>query len=249
MEHDLAVGECGINETGRDRNIVNRNIICCKRGAILRNKDILYVESCVFYHSHHNWCHDQDRQLTGRRAQREAIRVKHQMDPSFSGKEEDTEIAFRPIRPDVDPSPPAPLSSPSTETQYGVVLDIVQKLNSEMDLITLDNDKIRTVCEKLLDDNKDRDRAMCDLTRLVKRSLDRPSERLPQPDAFKPNAFKPHPIIRPDLINNDGNLGPRTSVSPGQVPIHSYMESRLLDQMLRDSLRELNRTRRHHTNL
>ena len=134
------------------------------------------------------------------------------MDPSFSGEEEYTKIAFRPIiRPVVDPSPPTPLSSPgspnsSAETQYGVVLDMVRRLNSEMDLITLGNDKIMTVCEKLLDDNKNRVRAMCDLTGLVKRSLDRPSERLPQPDAFKLDGFKPHPIIRPDLIDNDGNL-------------------------------------------
>ena len=101
-------------------------------------------------------------------------------------------------------SPGSPDSS--ADTQYGVVLNMVRKLNSEMDLITLDNDKIRTVYEKLLDDNKDRDRAMCDLTGLVKRSLDRPLERLPQPDALKPDAFRPHPIIRPDLIDNDGNL-------------------------------------------
>ena len=66
--------------------------------------------------------------------------------------------------------------------------------------------KIRTVCEKLLEDNRDRDRAMCDLTGLVKRRLDRPLEHLPQPVAFKPDAFKPHPIIRPDLIDSDGNL-------------------------------------------
>ena len=56
-----------------------------------------------------------------------------------------------------------------------VVLDMVQKLNSELGLITLDNDNIRTVCEKLLQDNKNHDRAMCDLTGLVKKSLDRPS--------------------------------------------------------------------------
>ena len=106
----------------------------------------------------------------------------------------------------MDPSPPTPLPSlgspdSSAETQYGVVLDMVRKLNSEMNLITLDNDKIRTVCKKLLYDNKDRDRAMCDLTGLVKRSLDHPSGHLPQPDAFKP-----HPIICPDLIDNNGNL-------------------------------------------
>ena len=142
-----------------------------------------------------------------RKAQRDAIHVRHQMDPGFSGEEEDTEIAFRPIVwPDVDPSPSTPLPSPgssdsSAEPQYGVVLDMVQKLNSEMNLITLDNEKIRTVCEKLLYDNKDRGLAMCDLTGLVKRSLDHPSERLTQPDAFKP-----HPIICPDLIDSDGNL-------------------------------------------
>ena len=61
-----------------------------------------------------------------------------------SPSDEDTEIAFHPMRPAVDPSPPAPLSPPgspdsSAETQYGVVLDMVQKLNSELGLITLDN--------------------------------------------------------------------------------------------------------------
>ena len=141
-----------------------------------------------------------------RRAQREAIWVKHQMDPSFSGEEEDTEIVsaicgqwWILLHPHRCRSPES-----SAETQYGVVLDMVRQLNSEMDLITLDYDKIRTVCEKLLDDNKDRDHAMSDLTGLVKRSLDRPLERLPQPDAFKPDTFKPRPIIRPDLIDNDG---------------------------------------------
>ena len=80
-------------------------------------------------------------------------------------------------------------------------MDMVSKLNSEISLITLDNDKIRTVCEKLLYDNRDRDRVICDLTGLVKRSLDPLSGRLPQPDAFQP-----HPIIHPDLIDNNGNL-------------------------------------------
>ena len=63
-----------------------------------------------------------------------------------------------------------------------------------------------TVCEKLLQVNKDRDRAVGDLTGLVKRSLDRPVEHLPQQDAFEPDAFKPHPIIQQDLIDSDGSL-------------------------------------------
>ena len=82
------------------------------------------------------------------------------MDPVFSGEEEDTEIAFHPIvRPEMDPSPPTlRLASPgspvsSSETQYGAVMDMVRKLNSEINSLTLDNDKIRTVCKKLLHDN------------------------------------------------------------------------------------------------
>ena len=113
------------------------------------------------------------------KAQREAVRIKDQMDPAFSGDEEDTEIALRPIvRPETDPSradptqdsPPMPqlesTGSPasSSETQCGAIMDMVRKLNNEIGLVPLDNDKIRTVCEKLLYDNRDRDRAVCDLT-------------------------------------------------------------------------------------
>ena len=149
-------------------------------------------------------------------AQREAVRTKHQMDPAFSGDEEDTEIAFRPIvRSETDPpradptqdSPPTPqLESPgspatSSEKRYGDIMDMVRKLNNEISSVSLDNDKIRMVCEKLLYDNRDRDRAICDLIGLVKRSLDPSLGHLPQP-----HAFQPHFIMRPELIDNNGNL-------------------------------------------
>ena len=85
------------------------------------------------------------------------------MDPEFSGEEEDTEIVFRPlVRPETDPtrdSPPTPqLVLPGSPTSSAAmdmvhVMDMVWKLNSEM--------------EKLLYDNRDRDGAMCDLTGLV----------------------------------------------------------------------------------
>ena len=73
-----------------------------------------------------------------RKAQREAVRIKHQMDPVLSGDEEDTEIAFRPIVwTETDPSRADPtraststpqLESPgspasSSETQYGAIMD------------------------------------------------------------------------------------------------------------------------------
>ena len=78
---------------------------------------------------------------------------------------------------------------------------MVQKLHSELGLITLDNDKIRLVCNQLLKDNKARDRVIGDLTGLVEKSLDRPAVQRP-----RQNAVTPHPIIQQDLIDNEGNL-------------------------------------------
>ena len=96
-------------------------------------------------------------------------------------------------------SPGSPTSS--SETQYGAIIDMVRKLNNEISSVSLDNEKIKTVCEKLLYDNRDRDRTVCDLTGLVKRSLDPSVGHPPQP-----RAFQPQPIIRPELIDDNGNL-------------------------------------------
>ena len=54
---------------------------------------------------------------------------------------------------------------------------------------------------QLLRDNQVRDRAIGDLTGLVERSLDRPAAQQPRLDATPR-----HPIIQPDLIDNEGNL-------------------------------------------
>ena len=78
---------------------------------------------------------------------------------------------------------------------------MVQKLHSALGLITLDNDKIRSVCNQLLKDNQARDRVIGDLTGLVEKSLDRPVVQRPRPDAITP-----HLIIQQDLIDNEGNL-------------------------------------------
>ena len=77
------------------------------------------------------------------------------------GEGEETEIVFRSSGLPTDPPtlvPQSPPGSPnaSADLQYEDVL--VQKLHSELGLITLDNDKIRSVCNQLLIDNKARDR-------------------------------------------------------------------------------------------
>ena len=150
--------------------------------------------------------HEPSTKRSQRKIQQEAARERRQRDPVSDGEGEETVIVFRSSGPPTDPPtlvPQSPLSSPnaSADLQYEDMLDMVQKLHSELGLITLDNDKIRSVCNQLLKDNKARDRVISDLTRLVEKSLDRLAVQRPQQDAVTP-----HPIIQQDLIDNEGNL-------------------------------------------
>ena len=130
-----------------------------------------------------------------RKTQREAAWEKRQGDPVFGGEAEESEIVFRTTESPTDPPSLVPRSPPgspsvSADLHYEDVLDMVQRLNKVLGLINLDNDKIRTVCNQLLQDNQARDRAIGDLTGLVERSLDRPAAQRPRPDAAPG-----HPII------------------------------------------------------
>ena len=141
-----------------------------------------------------------------RKTQREAAREKRQGDPVFGNEAEESEIVFRTTKSPTDHPSPVPRSPPgspsgSADLQYEDVLDMVQRLHKELGLITLDNDKIRTVCNQLPKDNQARDRAIGDLTALVERSLDCPAAQRSRPDAALG-----HPIIQLDLIDNEGNL-------------------------------------------
>ena len=89
----------------------------------------------------------------------------------------------------------------SGEIGYGVVLDMVQKINGRLGAMNLDTEKIQSVCDGLLRDYKDRDTAIGNLTRLVKETLDRPASHQHHMDAVTP-----HLIVRPDLIDDKGNL-------------------------------------------
>ena len=115
-----------------------------------------------------------------KKTQREAARDMRQMDPEPTGEEEDLELFFKNTRPEVDPSrsPSPSLLDPPTspgELDYGVVLDMVQQINSKLRLLSLDNDKIRSVCDGLLRDYQERDHAFGDLTKLVRENMDRPN--------------------------------------------------------------------------
>ena len=90
---------------------------------------------------------------------------------------------------------------PQGEADYGLVLDMVQKLNGQLSVLNLDNDNIRSACDALRQECRDLDVAFGDQTRLVKESLDCQAPHQPHMEAVTP-----HPIIRSDLIDDRGNL-------------------------------------------
>ena len=78
---------------------------------------------------------------------------------------------------------------------------MAQKINNRLGDMNIDNGKIRSVCDGLLRDYRDWDEAIGNLTRLVMETLDRPVSHQPHRDAVTP-----HPIVQPDLIDDEGNL-------------------------------------------
>ena len=117
-----------------------------------------------------------------RKSQREAAWERRQRDPEPVTEEEDPEIMFPRVQPVMDlpgsPSSSPPLSPASPgELDYGVVLDMVQKINCQLGALNLNTENIRSVCDGLLRDYKDRDQAISNLTRLGKETLDRPVSR------------------------------------------------------------------------
>ena len=138
-----------------------------------------------------------------RKSQREAARIKRQGAPGPISEDEDPEVHFRPEMDRPDSPPPSPPPSPVSqgETDYGVVLDMVQNLRDKLSALNLDNENIRAACDALRQQCQDQGVAFGDLTRLVKESLDgRPPQR-PQMETGRP-----HPIIRADLMDNRGNI-------------------------------------------
>ena len=141
-----------------------------------------------------------------RKSQREAAILKRQGAPGPVSEDEDQEVHFRPIMDQPDSSPPSPPPSPQSpvsqgETEYGVVLDMVQNLRDKLSALNLDNENIRAACDALRRQCQDQGVAFGDLTKLVKESLDGWPPQCPQTETGRP-----HPIIRADLIDNRGNI-------------------------------------------
>ena len=137
-----------------------------------------------------------------RKSQREAARLKRQGTPGPTSDDEDMEVHFKQPMATPDSPPASPPPSPSQgETDYAVMLDMVQNLRDKLSALNLDNENIRAASDALRRQCQDQGVAFGDLSKLVKQSLE--GRQFQQP---REETGIPHPLIRPDLIDSRGNL-------------------------------------------
>ena len=142
-----------------------------------------------------------------RKSQREAARIQKQAATNLA-MEEDEEIYFN--RPESTPdttrvsrnNTPDPEDDKQRETDYTVVLEMVQNVRDKLAALILDNMNIRAACDDLRRQCHSQGVAFGDLSRLVKQSREDQEETR----AYTQEETRPHPRIRPELIDGGGNL-------------------------------------------
>ena len=122
--------------------------------------------------------------------------------------DDEMEVHFSQMMDNPDPPPASHPHSPTKqeettqgETDYAVVLDMVQNLRDKLCALNLDNANIRAACDALRRQCQDQGVAFGDLSQLVKQSLE--GRQFQQP---REEIGRPHPLIRPDVIDSRGNL-------------------------------------------
>ena len=97
---------------------------------------------------------------------------------------------------------PDPEDSKQRETDYTVVLEMVQNVRDRLAALILDNTNIRAACDDLRRQCHSQGVAFADLSQLVKQSREDQEETR----AYTQEETRPHPRIRPELIDSGGNL-------------------------------------------
>ena len=142
-----------------------------------------------------------------RKTQREAARAQKQAETDLV-MDEGEDLYFN--RPESTPDTPRvsrsntpdPEDSKQRETDYTVVLEMVQNVRDRLAALILDNTNIRAACDDLRRQCHSQGVAFTDLSQLVKQSREDQEETR----AYTQEETRPHPRIRPELIDSGGNL-------------------------------------------
>ena len=138
------------------------------------------------------------KKLAHERQERELIRPTRQMDPADltdpETEQADDEIRFAPRGQSVEQMPTTPATAKAaTECDYDVV-NMIKTLNGAIAAIARDTASIQRAYEQLRSENVARDKALTDLSNIVKEFGLSPINRRPQP------------ALREDVMDRDGNL-------------------------------------------
>ena len=107
-------------------------------------------------------------------------------------EEEDREILFVPRLEREEESPPVPNTVQAASDCE--ILNMVKTLNGAIASVSQDTDHIRRAYDQLRADNIARDKALADLSTMAKEY------------GSPPATTRPHPVIRTDVVDGDGNL-------------------------------------------
>ena len=139
------------------------------------------------------------RKLAQKAQRREGSRLAHQMDPvdlsrpgTDEDEEEDREILFVPRSEREEQSPPVPNTVQAASDCE--IMNMVKTLNGAIASVSQDTARIWRASDQLRADNITRDKALADLSAMVKEY------------GSPPAPTRPHPVIRTDVLDEDGNL-------------------------------------------
>ena len=146
-----------------------------------------------------------------RKSQREAARLKRQAVPD-PAMEEDEEVEIHFTTPDTPrvsrANTPDPEDTIQGETDYAVVIELVNNLRDKLAALNLDNTNIRAACDALRRQCHSQGVAFGDLSKLVRQSLEGRQCQQDQEETrpYTQEETRPYPLIRPELIDGGGNL-------------------------------------------
>ena len=149
-----------------------------------------------------------------RKSQREAAELREQSDATLAmeeeelAREEEDEIVFKRQRtvPDTPrasrDNTPDPDDGEEDHRQFATVLQLVKSVRDQIKALVLDNTNIRAACDDLRRQCHSQGVAFGDLSRLVNRTREDQEETR----AYSRGQAGPHPHIRQELLDAEGNL-------------------------------------------
>ena len=142
------------------------------------------------------------KKLAHERQDRELLRPTRQMDPADLTDPEmeqaDDEIRFAPRGQSVEQMPATPATPATvqadTKCEYLDIVNMIKTLNGAIAAISRDTASIQRAYEQLRSENVARDKALTDLSEIVREY------------GITPTHGRPQPVLREDVMDRDGNL-------------------------------------------